>query len=288
MDVSIIIVTYNTRQMTSDCIDSIISNTSGIEYEIILVDNASQDGSKEFFSNDNRIKYIYNDANFGFGKANNKGLEEATGRKILFLNSDTRILNNAIKILSDFLDSNPQAGACGGNLYDSEGKPGFSFERYFPSPHTEINCLFRNLPDRIIYGKNLNFNYSKKPMKVAYITGADLMMKHEVINKIGGFNPQFFLFYEETELCFRVHKMGYFIFSIPKAKIIHLVGESSMKINRMQHLEKSRKIFYQLCYSPFLLNFANAIRLVTYYSKMLFSSKEVREKWKAKRKIFIS
>mgnify|MGYP001540893004 CR=1 FL=1 len=91
MDVSVIIVNYNTQGLTSDCIESIIAQTSAVEYEIILVDNASTDGSKEVFAQDKRIKYIYSDQNLGFGRANNLGIREAKGRYLFFLNSAKRI-----------------------------------------------------------------------------------------------------------------------------------------------------------------------------------------------------
>lgn len=103
-DVSVII-NYNCLQTTSGCIDNIVEKTSGISYEIIVVDNASTDGSREFFCSDERVKYIYYEENLGFGRANNRGLEIASGRNILFLNPDTLLRNNAIEILSDYLDN---------------------------------------------------------------------------------------------------------------------------------------------------------------------------------------
>jgi len=107
MDVSIIIVNYNTLGLTSDCIESIVDKTSDLEYEIILVDNASTDSSKAVFSQDPRVRYIYSDRNLGFGRANNLGIREATGRYLFFLNSDTILLNNAVKYFFDFCEKNP-------------------------------------------------------------------------------------------------------------------------------------------------------------------------------------
>ena len=108
MDVSVIIVNYNTQGLTSDCIESIIAQTSAVEYEIILVDNASTDGSKEVFAQDKRIKYIYSDQNLGFGRANNLGIREAKGRYLFFLNSDTdvykRQTDNTRAICQDFIN----------------------------------------------------------------------------------------------------------------------------------------------------------------------------------------
>ena len=101
MDVSIIIVNYNTKQVTQSCINSIVEHSHGFSYEIILVDNHSTDGSYALFSNDARIKYVYNEKNVGFGQANNIGYQYSTGDFIFLLNSDTLLLNNAIKLFYD-------------------------------------------------------------------------------------------------------------------------------------------------------------------------------------------
>ena len=99
MDVSVIIVNYNTYELTSACIESIIKNTTNISYEIIVVDNASTDGSKDRFETDSRIKYIYSEKNGGFGYGNNRGIEIAKGDYLFLLNSDTLLVNNAIQIV---------------------------------------------------------------------------------------------------------------------------------------------------------------------------------------------
>ena len=146
MDVSIIIVNYNTYNLTHNCIESIIKNTCSISFEIILVDNASKDGSKEFFSKDNRIKYIYLEENIGFGRANNVGVEYASGNFLFFLNSDTLLVNNAIYILYQYLIENPKVAICGGNLYDVNMQLTHSFSKLFPSIVNDIDlALNRNL-----------------------------------------------------------------------------------------------------------------------------------------------
>lgn len=106
MDVSVIIVNYNTYELTSACIESIIKNTTNISYEIIVVDNASTDGSKDRFETDSRIKYIYSEKNGGFGYGNNRGIEIAKGAYLLLLNSDTLLVNNAIEEFFKYAISN--------------------------------------------------------------------------------------------------------------------------------------------------------------------------------------
>ena len=139
MDVSIIIVNYNTKELTAACINSIFQYTEGVEFEVILVDNASTDSSKAVFSQDPRVRYIYSDRNLGFGRANNLGIREATGRYLFFLNSDTILLNNAVKYFFDFCEKNPEhkIGALGAVLKDRNLRNIHSYGRFI-TPLGEI------------------------------------------------------------------------------------------------------------------------------------------------------
>ena len=255
MDVSIIIVNYNTKELTNQCINSIYEKTLGVIYEIILVDNASSDGSKEFFENDNRIKYLYSKENLGFGRANNLALKTAKGRNILFLNPDTILINNAVLYLSNFLDNNDKIGACGGNLYTRDFQPNYSYEMFYPSIIKEINRLIFNLISRVFYRNNGVFNNTNKPIKVKSICGADLMVKKNILDIVGGYNDIFFMYAEETELCHRISRQGYMLMSIPNAKIIHLDGGSFMKsddelkeYNRLKMRYQSKIRYYDIVY----------------------------------------
>ena len=123
MDVSVIIVNYKTVPLILDCLESLRAKTKGITYEVIVVDNNSGDDFQErILERFPEVQCLPLPENVGFGRANNEGLKIAKGRNIFFLNPDTLLLNNAIKILSDYLDGHPQVGACGGNLYDAEMK----------------------------------------------------------------------------------------------------------------------------------------------------------------------
>lgn len=249
MDVSIIIINYNTLQMTKECIDSVFDKTHDLQFEVILVDNASTDGSKDYFVNDKRIRYIYNNENLGFGRANNLGVDVAVGRNIIFLNSDTLLTNNAIKILSDYLDDNASVGACGGNLYDANHNPAYSYCLKFPSIPIDINLLLHNIPGRLLYKGQLTFNHTDNIIDVAFITGADLMVKRNVIDAVGCYNPQFFMYFEDSELCYRIVKAGYSVKSVPFAKIMHLGSVSAKKAGgnksaRKECMFKESRIIY--------------------------------------------
>lgn len=274
IDVSIIIVNYNTCGMTSDCIKSIYEKTEGVLFEIILVDNASVDGSKETFENDSRLLYIYLNENIGFGRANNEGLKRARGRNIFFLNSDTILINNAIKLLSEYLDQEAYVGAVGGNLYSCNGESLHSYRRLSPLLF-EVDVLFAGIPSKLCYRKNKEHNHTKKSLIVNTIVGADLMVKRKVLDQVGAFDNRFFMYCEETDLCHRIRNRGYNIVSIPNARIIHLEGASFSKNRMFERIKMNRKSLYLYCsihYNKIYVGLVDIVWKMTIYSRILVYS----------------
>jgi GT2 family glycosyltransferase len=246
MDVSIIIVNYNTVKYLINAIDSIFEKTRDIDFEIIVVDNNSSDNSKYILQEryGNKITYLALPENIGFGRANNAAAEIAKGRNLFLLNPDTVLINNAIKILSDYFDCHEQVAVCGGNLYDENYRPIHSFRRTLSPIFDELNKLLFCFPDKIFYGENNVFNHTKKPLEVAYITGADMMVRKKLFDSQGGFDTEFFMYFEESELSYRLHKLKYKIVSIPDAHIIHLEGKSfSSNLDRTKRILTSRRLF---------------------------------------------
>ena len=237
MDVSVIIVNYNTLQMTQECIDSVFNKTKDVEYEVILVDNASTDGSKEHFEKDDRIRYIYSNENLGFGRANNLGYNYAKGNFLFFLNSDTILLNNAVK---DFLLNmsmiEEKIAVMGCILTDREGKVTHSYGKF---PNLKF-IFFRSLPAFIkkVFVNFLGFDYapqfviSNNCFEVDYVTGADIFMRRSVADKLGLFDPDFFMYYEEVEMQYRYKTQGYKNCIINSPQIQHLEGGSNKKNGR--------------------------------------------------------
>ena len=235
MDVSIIIVNYHSAGMVIDCINSIYDKTQSVSYEIIVVDNASNDGSVERLAEafGDRIKLIASPENLGFGKANNLGATQASGKYLFLLNPDTVLINDAIGILHDFLEENPRVGVAGGNLYSPEMAPTPSFCRVFDDLALERKRASwgKLLGDRILNKLHLRknapmteFNHTEAPEKVAYIFGADMMLPRALFEQVKGFDPDFFMYGEEEELTWRITEQGYDVISVPQAKIIHLEG----------------------------------------------------------------
>lgn len=242
MDVSIIIVNYNTQKLLRECISSIIDKTNNLNYEIIVVDNASSDDSismiRSYFP---QVRLIESEENLGFGRANNKGAEVANGKYLFLLNTDTLLINNAIKIFFDLMEeeSSQNIGACGGNLFKIDQSPNFSYSLYFPSLFS-IFCYRGHIPFLM---NNENFNKSGKIKDVAIIIGADLFIRKKIFNEIKGFDPSIFMYIEDGELLYRIKKMKYRIVSNPEAKIIHLQGASSSNIKKLK-MEISSYVVY--------------------------------------------
>ena len=249
-DVSIIYVNYKTADLILDSIRSVKEKTSGIDYEIIVVDNHSEDQSLE------RIQQAYPEVvalrapeNLGFGRANNLGLTVATGRCVFFLNPDTLLRNDAIGILYRYLAGSPDVAACGGNLFDAEEGPTTSFSRIYPSFFWELMSIFYVKPIVFPHSRSHCFNYTGKPLSVASIIGADLMVRREVLDRVGAFDPRFFMNYEETELCRRIRGAGGRIHALPEAQITHLEGKAAYpNQSRLSFLYEGQYIYFNKVY----------------------------------------
>lgn len=240
MDVSIIIVNYNTRELTQNCIHSIFENTNGVSFEVILVDNASTDGSVEFFEQQQRIQFIKSEKNLGFGKANNLGYKYAKGKYIFLLNSDTLLLNNAIKMFYDKMESIDGSIGCLGCLLENANHQYTHSYADFPRASnllcSLVSPLFRLLGCKkwILDNPELRTNHQSF-FQVEYITGADLFIRRNVIEECGLFDPDFFMYYEDPEMQHRYLKKGYKSYIYDAPKIMHLQG-SSMKPNKRKSL----------------------------------------------------
>jgi len=249
IDVSVVIVNYNTMQITNECIESVLNFTKCNSIEIILVDNASTDGSKKFYLNDKRIKYIYSNENIGFGRANNIGIEAACGKYIFMLNSDTILLDDVIKKIFDFAEKNVDnnLGALGTCLINKEKKNTLSFGQFVSSKR-----IYRRLVENLgIYRKNFEAEtYSKLDIlgyvEIDFISGADLFVPKRVFNQIKGFDPDFFMYYEETELQKRMDKVGLKRYILNVRDIIHLEGGSfghNLPFRRKMMMTKGMKLY---------------------------------------------
>ena len=261
MDISVIIVNYNTKQLTKACINSIIEKTTGVTYEIILVDNASTDGSVEMFSKDTNISFLPQSQNLGFGKANNVGIQAAKGRYVFFLNSDTYLCNNALKLFFDFCEGNcnKNIGAVGCLLKDKNLKRTHSFANFpkinkvlFARMVNPLYKLFGNTYNTLDNGSLIK----DSPFKVDYVTGADIFIRKSLLERFGVFDSDFFMYFEETEMQYRLTKAGYPSYILPTPEIVHLEGGSIKKANKrnirkMMMVQRSQFLYFKKTASRF-------------------------------------
>jgi GT2 family glycosyltransferase len=288
MDVSIIIVSYNTKALLKQCLQSVFEKTQDITFEIIVVDNSSHDGSPQMVQDEFPNVTLVENENKGFGHANNVGAKYANGKYLFLLNPDTVLLNNAVKILFDFIDSHPKAGICGGNLFDETGQPAVSHSMYFPGVAEELDSLFFAMGiTRLWHGRNIEFNHTYYARKVCFIVGADLMIKTALFQQIQGFDCDFFMYAEETELTFRVKKMGYEVYNIPQSKIIHLGGRSTDNEKQIELRMNGIKMYHKKTKSAFIAWVCNSIISVTILSRLfLFKIIGKTEKYNKRRLMF--
>lgn len=266
MDVSIIYVNYNSSNLIANSIKSIIELTKGISYEIIVVDNNSHQKDKDnlkTYCATNKIKLIESDTNLGFGKGNNLGAKYATGEYLFFLNPDTYLINNAIAELFNFAKTH-NILTCGANLFSNNLQPTLSYWMLMPSIADELTALFANLPLKIRYRNSHEHNKTSIPKEVAFITGADLMIQHKLFNQINGFDESFFMYFEETDLQYKIKKLGHKIYNLPSAKIVHLESQTlSSRTQKLKLFFESRKKFYLKNRTQTQLRIANVILTIS-------------------------
>ncbi len=277
MDVSIIFVNYKTKVLTINAIKSVIEKTEGIEYEIFVVDNASHDGSIEeielTFPNINIIK---SSINGGFGYANNLAIRQARGKYILCLNTDTLLVNNAIKIMFDFMEKeeHKNIGVCGGYLINKDNVP-CNAGGNLPSLANifwkfGLRNLFKNY-----YIKHLCITIDSDKIaeigNIGYITGADIFFRKSVLDLVGFFDETFFMYYEETDLCKRIKDAGYDIKFVENAKIKHLENQSID--NKLKHskLVKTSEYLYLRKHYKNKIIIAKIMYILLYFIDWIFN-----------------
>jgi GT2 family glycosyltransferase len=255
MDISIIIVNYNTKELLKQTIESVIATTKDIEYEIIVVDNASKDGSiemvKEKFPS---LRLIQNQYNLGFSKANNIGIKEAIGRYVLLLNSDTVVIEDCLRECIKYLDKNNEIGALGCRVELKNGELDRACKRGFPTPEASLYYLLK-LDKLFKYSRkfgqyNLTYLPDDEINDVDCLVGAFMMVRKEVIHKIGLLDEEFFMYGEDIDWCYRIKEAGWKNVYFPVVKIIHYKRASSSKRRFMTiyQFHRAMYLFYKKHY----------------------------------------
>jgi len=232
MDFSIIIINYKTKELLDDCLASIFKHLRG-NFEVIVIDNASSDGSVEFILKKygDRIRIIANDKNIGFGPANNIGAKNSIGEYLLFLNSDTTVFQDILKQIINLFDTNGNIGAISPRLLLLDGNiQPFAYGR-FPD-------IFNLLSSRFVK----NIESERGIFEADWIAGTAMFVRRDLFFNIGGFDENFFMYYEDIDLCKRIKEAGYSIYVHPGVSVVHHVGGSGndyAKIKKKYYISQS-------------------------------------------------
>jgi GT2 family glycosyltransferase len=245
MDVSIIIVNLNSRQLLADCLNSIYQQTHDVAFEVIVVDNASTDGSVEMATTQfPQARVVANAGNNRYAIANNQGLELAQGRHIFYLNGDTVLLGNTVKELADYLDAHPEVGGVGCPLIYPDGRFQDACFR-FPSA---VNVFYLLCCARFYWNTRLAGNYphlrqAARPQPVDFVIGACCMARRALLEQLRGMDPDYYFYGEDSDLCYRIRRAGWPIQYLPRAaNVVHYGGVSST-INLFDNNQRAKHLW---------------------------------------------
>jgi len=279
MDISIIIVNYNSANYTVNVIDSIYKFTVGLSFEIIVVDNHSKSDDILFLENHllkAKFKLIKSEQNLGFGGGNHLGYLEAKGRHLAFVNNDAELTENALLQLLDYSQSQPNVGCLGLKQVNEKGEHfKYSFRQFI-----DLNYhLFDQKKPVKYYSKLYNSDLSD-PFTVDLVSGAFMFFKTEAYESAGGFDSRIFLFYEEMDICLRLKKKGYETQFYPKASFIHYMGKSSSNVALNREFTVSYLYVIKKNYTTFYYQFLRFVLIIKYGVKSIFKPKKHFVKFK--------
>jgi GT2 family glycosyltransferase len=276
LDLSIITVGTNEKHWLKPCLESVYSQTRGVTFEVIVVDNASKDGTSEMLASEfPQVKIVRNDHNLGFAAANNKAIRLSAGKMVLLLNPDTVVLDGAIQKTITFMKNHPKAGLVGCKLKYPDGR--FQPTAYaFPTlwnMFVEAIFLYKLFPKTKIFGGyHLTYLDYNKDVQVDWLIGAYFLIQREVIERVGILDEQFFMYTEDTDFCYRIKKAGYEVWFTSGAEITHFYGGISGITRRVViWTHRSQILFYQKHYGTpqrqllYLIKLLNLLLRVPWY-----------------------
>lgn len=298
---SVLIVNYNSKNVLKDCLSSLTNLDNKLDYEVIVIDNASSDSIKGIEPEFPTIKFIYNEKNIGFAAANNIGIKQATGKFILLLNPDTIVNENSFQPMINYLESHDDVAIVGCKIFNADGEIERSTHS-FPSLLKEFmhaneflksfigyESRFAKFLKKFFQSKSFESYWDHNSIKeVDHVTGACMMAKKEAIDKVGLLDEVFFLYNEEVEWAYRFKKAGYKSVFLPDSSIIHLFGYSTkqrVQKQKANHLlvERYRGMFYffqkhysfiKLLLFRFIVLQGFSLRLFSNYIKSLKATTE--------------
>ena len=245
-DLSILVVSYNTRDLLLRCLRSVYSSLRGLSYELIVVDNASADESADSVAREfPGVRLIRNSENRGFARANNQAMELSRGQYVLLLNSDAELMEKTANEMVSFLDEHPAAAIAGAQLLNPDGTLQGSYAG-FPTLWSELMLatkLSALLPSASCPRHTPPGSFVAR--EVDWVSGACMMVRRSAIEAVGALDEEYFMYTEETDWCFRMRKTGWRVYHLPEAKAIHWSGKSSDRVpeEKRSRLYRSKLLF---------------------------------------------
>jgi len=252
-EISICIVTYKAREYLRECLRSIEENKLRFQYEVIVVDNGSQDGTIEFLEEEYpTVSLVRNEVNAGFTRPMNQALKISSGRCLLQLNPDTDVLPDALDKLVAFMDEHPEVGICGPKVLNRDQTLQKSCRRGESRPWAVLSHflgLAKVFPNNKIFGEyQLTYIDEDEVHQVAGVAGSCMLIRREVIDQIGYLDERFFAYQEDADYCFRAREGGWKIYYYPKAQIIHYGGQGGSRVHPYRSIyewHRSYWIYYR-------------------------------------------
>ncbi|HUX87696.1 MAG TPA: glycosyltransferase family 2 protein [Chloroflexota bacterium] len=262
MDLSIVIVSWNTRDFLRRCLESVQRTCDSLSYEVLVVDNGSTDGSVELVAEEfPDVVLLRNTENVGFARANNQAIQRSRGRHVLLLNSDAELIGSTAQRIVEFLDAHPEAGALGGQLLNPDGSFQSSYAD-FPSLGGELLLLtglarWLRWPGYPFYPEAR----SQQVRSVDWVSGALLAVRRSAIEAVGALDEDYFMYTEETDWCYRLRQAGWATAYLPEAKAYHYAGGSARRVPEVKRaqLYHSKRLFFQKHYGSALARCFSAL-----------------------------
>lgn len=269
VDLSVIIVNWNVRDLLRRCLQSVLANPPTCRREIIVVDNGSSDGSAEMVRTEfPQVRLIAHPDNRGFTAANNQGMAMARGRYVLLLNPDTEVVGTALMTMTAFADAHPDVGIVGPQLLNPDGSVQSS-RRRFPTLATalfESTWLQPYAPRRLLEHYYVLDRPDDRVQDVDWVTGAALMARREAVEQVGPLDEGFFMYSEELDWCRRFREAGWRVAYLPTARIVHYIGKSSEQVlpARHIHFQTSKVRYFRKYYGPVVAEMLRLFLLANY------------------------
>ncbi|MDF2883431.1 MAG: glycosyl transferase family 2 [Clostridiaceae bacterium] len=275
---SIIIVNYNAEKLLLDCVKSIYNSNNSTSLEVIIVDNDSKDNSRSLITSEYpHVQWVQNKDNVGFAKANNQAMKISKGEYIMLLNNDTVVLDKALDKLVQFLDKNPETAAVGPRILNADMSLQLSCRRGLPNAVNSFGYflkLYKVLPNnKALGGYAMTYISDKISHEVECLSGAAMVVRKSVVDKIGGLDENFFMHFEDVDFCLRIGKLGYKLFYVHDSEIIHLKGQSSKLRSKkvIEDFNNSLLYYYKKNYSKEKSSITNGLVYATIWARKILS-----------------